>query len=195
MANEKISGAEILNLGFAQGKVIGIALEAMQSKQYRTKSRKKKLDVLADVLTRPADYINDEVLGRIAAELIRKEKSDAEKPILREESIDYPIFGREHIDESAIQQMNVAMRLPVAVQGALMPDAHYGYGLPIGGVLAAENAVIPYGVGVDIGCRMCLTIYDIPVASLERDKHQYKKHLIANTRFGNREVFKRPLDD
>ena len=57
-----------------------------------------------------------------------------------------------------MQQMYAASKLPVAVAGALMPDAHHGYGLPIGGVLATENAVIPYGVGVDIGCRMCLSI-------------------------------------
>ena len=43
-----------------------------------------------------------------------------------------------------------ACALPVAVAGALMPDAHVGYGLPIGGVLATDNAVIPYAVGVNI---------------------------------------------
>ena len=53
-----------------------------------------------------------------------------------------------------------ACALPVAVAGALMPDAHPGYGLPIGGVLATENCVIPYAVGVDIACRMRLTVYD-----------------------------------
>ena len=57
--------------------------------------------------------------------------------------------------------MYTAAKLPIAVAGALMPDAHSGYGLPIGGVLATDNAVIPYGVGVDIGCRMCLSIFDI----------------------------------
>ena len=60
------------------------------------------------------------------------------------------------IEQGAMHQMHTAAKLPVAVAGALMPDAHHGYGLPIGGVLATENAVIPYGVGVDIGCRMCL---------------------------------------
>ena len=59
-------------------------------------------------------------------------------------------------------QMERACLLPVAVAGALMPDAHVGYGLPIGGVLATENAVIPYAVGVDIACRMKLTVLDIP---------------------------------
>ena len=57
--------------------------------------------------------------------------------------------------------MQNALRLPVAVRGALMPDAHQGYGLPIGGVLATENAVIPYAVGVDIACRMKLSVFDM----------------------------------
>ena len=41
-----------------------------------------------------------------------------------------------------------------------MPDAHVGYGLPIGGVLATKDAVIPYAVGVDIACRMKLSVLD-----------------------------------
>ena len=61
-----------------------------------------------------------------------------------------------------------ACSLPVAVAGALMPDAHLGYGLPIGGVLATENAVIPYAVGVDIACRMKLTVLDLPVDGARR---------------------------
>ena len=64
-------------------------------------------------------------------------------------------------DPGALDQMRNAVRLPVAVRGALMPDAHHGYGLPIGGVLATENAVIPYAVGVDIACRMKLSVLDI----------------------------------
>src|SRR4051812_26131456 len=50
----------------------------------------------------------------------------------------------EGLDANAVQQMANACALPVAVAGALMPDAHVGYGLPIGGVLATDNAVIPY---------------------------------------------------
>ena len=50
-----------------------------------------------------------------------------------------------------------------------MPDAHSGYGLPIGGVLACDNAVIPYGVGVDIACRMKMTVTDLPVEKLEKN--------------------------
>lgn len=51
------------------------------------------------------------------------------------------------------------MQWPVSVASALMPDAHVGYGLPIGGVLATDNVVIPCAVGVDIACRMKLSVY------------------------------------
>ncbi|MBE3076515.1 MAG: RtcB family protein, partial [Actinobacteria bacterium] len=45
--------------------------------------------------------------------------------------------------------------MPFAVgHVALMPDAHVGYGMPIGGVIAAEGQVIPHAVGLDIGCGM-----------------------------------------
>jgi len=69
--------------------------------------------------------------------------------------------------------MDNAMRLPVAVAGALMPDAHVGYGLPIGGVLATEGAVIPYAVGVDIACRMRLSLYDVSPIVLEQRPNDY----------------------
>jgi tRNA-splicing ligase RtcB len=61
-------------------------------------------------------------------------------------------------EAEAVKQMANACALPVAVAGALMPDAHVGYGLLIGGVLATDKAVIPYAVGVDIACRMKLTV-------------------------------------
>jgi tRNA-splicing ligase RtcB len=51
-----------------------------------------------------------------------------------------------------------------------MPDAHSGYGLPIGGVLGCENAVVPYGVGVDIACRMKMTITDLPVSKVQKKR-------------------------
>jgi tRNA-splicing ligase RtcB (3'-phosphate/5'-hydroxy nucleic acid ligase) len=81
-------------------------------------------------------------------------------------------------------QMEKACLLPVSVAGALMPDAHVGYGLPIGGVLATENAVIPYAVGVDIACRMKMTVLDIPVRDLEQKQDRLTRAIEAETRFG-----------
>ncbi len=77
----------------------------------------------------------------------------------------YQVWGA-NLEPDALQQMKNACKLPVAVSGALMPDAHVGYGLPIGGVLATSNAVIPYAVGVDIACRMKMTILDLPPSTL-----------------------------
>src|ERR1700761_3046537 len=101
-----------------------------------------------------------------------------------EHTMNYRLYGADHIEDGAKRQMEVAMGLPIAAAGALMPDAHQGYGLPIGGVLATRNAVIPYGVGVDIGCRMALSIFDIPREHFESNQAQYKRELIAWTQFG-----------
>lgn len=108
---------------------------------------------------------------------------------LRDIPVPYQVWGREQIDNGAIEQMVNAARLPVAVAGSLMPDAHPGYGLPIGGVLATENAVIPYAVGVDIACRMMLTVYlSTPRALSQFHSPEYvhlKEVLVNNTVFGS----------
>lgn len=88
------------------------------------------------------------------------------------------------IEAEAIRQMQDACRLPVAAGGALMPDAHVGYGLPIGGVLAVQNAVIPYAVGMDIACRMRLTVVDLPVSYLDGARGQLRQALEGETCFG-----------
>ena len=58
---------------------------------------------------------------------------------LRSEPMPYRKWGEAYIDPEATRQMDSAMRLPISVAGALMPDAHVGYGLPIGGILATEE--------------------------------------------------------
>lgn len=98
--------------------------------------------------------------------------------------VPYRVWGREHIDSQALQQMDSAARLPIAVVGALMPDAHLGYGLPIGGVLATDNAIIPYAVGVDIACRMRLTVFDAGAGVLTNERKLLKDALTQQTRFG-----------
>src|SRR5205814_8210441 len=113
---------------------------------------------------------------------------------LNNTGIHFNIFGREYIEEGAMHQMYAAAKLPVAVAGALMPDAHHGYGLPIGGVLATENAVIPYGVGVDIGCRMCLSIFDIDVKDLQNKESYFAREINEETLFGSGQKFDQAED-
>lgn len=103
---------------------------------------------------------------------------DTDKPTVR-----YARWG-DDIDQGALDQMRDACSLPVSVGAALMPDAHIGYGLPIGGVLATENAVIPYAVGVDIACRVMITAFDIDASHLPGMRDKLKKILESSTLFG-----------
>ncbi len=69
----------------------------------------------------------------------------------------------QEIESGALQQaINLARHPAIAKHVALMPDCHVGFGMPIGGVIAADNAILPSAVGVDIGCGMVAVATDIP---------------------------------
>ncbi len=87
-------------------------------------------------------------------------------------------------DPASVEQIERACSLPVAVRGALMPDAHLGYGLPIGGVLATSDAVIPYAVGVDIACRMKLSVWNLRPTALDNHGDRLARAIETETRFG-----------
>ncbi|MBX9850532.1 MAG: RtcB family protein [Cytophagaceae bacterium] len=192
MSTKVLSGKDLRKIGFPEGRVIGVIVATLD-RFYKNKSKTFKLDLMKDLYEHPDKYEKDEVLGRVVYEL-RNKTEKKEMIELNPSRLEYKTYGGQDIEEGAKNQMEIAMKLPVTLAGALMPDAHQGYGLPIGGVLATENAVIPYGVGVDIGCKMCLTLYDLPVAHLEQKKSELKRILQDNTRFGSA-VFKKPEDD
>ena len=179
-------------MGYPEGRAIGEAMRVME-KSFRGKSRKHKLELLKKVVSDPTQYLKHTILAPIAKALVIK-KEHNETIDLKTHRTAYSIYGGEGIEMGAINQMEIAMKLPVTEAGALMPDAHQGYGLPIGGVLATRNAVIPYGVGVDIGCRMCLTVYDIGESHIQQNMGSLKKMLTDNTRFGS-DAFDRPMGD
>lgn len=71
------------------------------------------------------------------------------------------------LDDAALRQATNLSDLSIAIDHvALMPDAHAGYGMPIGGVLFADAAVVPYAIGVDIGCGVALVETDLTVDDL-----------------------------
>lgn len=191
MAKLRLRGNDLTAIGFPQNKSVTIALEAMK-KHYKKETKEKVLVLLKEVLANPQQFMGDGVFGRIAEALAEAKKTEARK--LKTTRSPFTIFGENEIDEVAKEQLYTALKLPVSVAGALMPDGHSGYGLPIGGVLAAENAVIPYGVGVDIGCRMCLSVYDINPSYLEGHKDKYINILETHTKFGPNEVHRSPAD-
>lgn len=180
----ELSGKDLLQLGYPQEEVLGMALKV--AREYYP-GKKKALSALKKVAKNPQKYVDDPVWGPIAQKLMPK---PAPQKILRETPVEFSVFGPGFIDEGAMEQMRLAARLPVAVGGALMPDAHHGYGLPIGGVLATENAVIPYGVGVDIGCRMALSIFDIRPEELSLRQDFFTNAIRSSTLFGAGKEFK-----
>jgi tRNA-splicing ligase RtcB (3'-phosphate/5'-hydroxy nucleic acid ligase) len=177
-----MNGKHIAKLGFV-GADIGLALAAATSREGAGLNRDDILSELAGVQANPAAY-GDGVYAGLAASLMARQMKDElhAADALRPEALGYRIWGAELIEPGALAQMNTAMRLPISRAGALMPDAHVGYGLPIGGVLATQDAVIPYGVGVDIGCSMRLSVYPVSPATL--DSRGAVSLLHKHTRFG-----------
>lgn len=186
MGNLKLKGKDLLKIGYPQNQSINIAIDVMQ-KNFANKNINYVKSLLKEILAQPESFQDNLQFGQIAEALINSTKT--EKRTLHSQRVPYQIFGDEISDE-AKNQLYTGLKLPVAVQGALMPDAHSGYGLPIGGVLAIKNAVIPYGVGMDIGCRMSLSILDTPISYLDGAKDKYIKALNEHTKFGMNEVHK-----
>ena len=170
-------------LGEAQRRGIEFIAEYVLAGGDKTRLEEEVLAVVND----PARYQQDPLRGDFAKALIHA------PPAARSIPAKYCQWG-EGLEHDAVMQMETACLLPVAVAGALMPDAHVGYGLPIGGVLATENAVIPYAVGVDIACRMKMSVLDLPAENLDRRKERLINALETETRFGVGSIFKKRRD-
>lgn len=191
MAARKLTDKDLKKLGYLTGTATSMALEVIDL-HFKGKSILHKKAMLKRVADNPALYRKHEVFGSIASILMEAAEVSRSKAMLKQ-GIPYNTYGKEGIEQGAFDQMDIAMKLPVAKAGALMPDAHQGYGLPVGGVLATENAVIPFAVGVDIGCRMSMTLYDIPPAFVHQNTGWLTDVMMNNTRFGQTS-FRSPRD-
>ncbi|MDQ8205663.1 RtcB family protein [Pelagicoccus sp. SDUM812003] len=170
---------DLLDIGIPAGDPLRSAMEVIKQLANDGKRSGDMRLILSAVVQKPGDFLQDGLLGDLA------EKLHGKRYVARETPAPYKQWG-EDLEAVSIQQMLNGCSLPVAERGALMPDAHPGYGLPIGGVLATNNAVIPYAVGVDIACRMKLSVFDIPVKRLLRDEGngRFTGALNTETKFG-----------
>nr|WP_068886740.1 RtcB family protein [Pedobacter panaciterrae] len=160
--------------------VIGIT-----SKNFKHHSKQQLLELLMEIKNDPEAFLDNELTSKIAGKIIGKVEGPSFKTYeLRNEPVFCKTYGGKGIEQSAKKQMELASLLPVSVRAALMPDAHMGFGLPIGGVLATDNVVIPYAVGMDIGCRMALSIVDESDSFIKRFEYQIKQALKNHTHFG-----------
>ena len=175
---------DLTKIGYTDNKARSL-VATIFNKHFKHFSRDEKLGLLVRIKEIPEKYLRDEATAKIARVFAGKE--DKIKPdcfTLSDKAAPLKIYGAMHVEEQTIKQMELALALPISVQGALMPDAHSGYGLPIGAVLATDNAVIPYGVGMDIGCRMRLSILDAGESFLKRYDFQLRQALRDFTHFG-----------
>ncbi len=174
---------DLIRLGVPPGEASRRGIEFIAKYILKGLDKAKLAGEVEAIVRNPAAFVEDELRGEFARALNR-----AEQP-LRPAAASWRQWG-EGLEPEAVNQMGRACQLPVAVAGALMPDAHVGYGLPIGGVLATENAVIPYAVGVDIACRMKMTVLDLPLRELDRKRERLAGAIEAETRFGIGAAFK-----
>ena len=151
---------ELNNLGVPTGLAMQSALVAVRTAASQGMKQPEMRKRISTIVDSPANFTTDPLWGPLATSLAGVFREQA-RFVGREEPAPWHQWG-DDLEAGAVEQMANACKLPVTVSGALMPDAHQGYGLPIGGVLATKNCVIPYAVGVDIACRMKLTVLDMP---------------------------------
>ncbi len=194
MEKEKISNNELYALGINDVDVlVNFSRVANGLLKHQVMDKTQILANLEALIDDPMPYsfkkggkfknLADDVIAlRKDGKFIKQARSNFK---LKEDITDFPVWGLEHIEVGALAQMKTAIQLPIAVAGALMPDAHQGYGLPIGGVLATTaNTIIPFAVGVDIACRMCLSIFEIHADYIDTETDRLKNILVDNTYFG-----------
>jgi len=184
MKKIKLRGKELKRIGYTNHRAISLAINLV-GKHCKRAKKLEVMELLEKINLNPEKYSDEPVFGELARMLSEKPvKKRKSKPIDWKKKVEFKIFGQENIDPAAIDQMETAMKLPISVKGALMADAHVGYGLPIGGVLATYNAVIPYGVGMDIGCRMCMSVFPVSPKKIKGESGKIKNILMNETRFG-----------
>ncbi len=98
----------------------------------------------------------------------------------------YLFTDPKNLDEDCLRQAKNMSNLPDAFHHtALMPDAHIGYGMPIGGVLALKNAICPNAVGVDIGCGMAYISTNLSADQITKKQlHQFTGQLMRQVPLG-----------
>ena len=179
-----IDGRTLLARGWPSGPLIGQALRLASTLTDAGTPESDALALLDRAWTDPESITSAEVGFDLAQEVVAH-RYVPPPVVVRDEPLAMPIWGRELIDDGAVRQMHDAMRLPVTVAGALMPDAHVGYGVPIGGVVALDGAVAPYMVGVDIACRMMLSVYPADALAYLGDRRDgLKTAMREESRFG-----------
>jgi hypothetical protein len=149
---------DLIRLGVPVGEPLALAHEFIHNFIAQGKDGAQLEAEIFNIVANPPAFFSDELRGPLARAIYRPAFTPrAELPLRRlrgeRSAVEWEALPRgafapwrqwgEGLEAEAVKQMANACALPVAVAGALMPDAHVGYGLPIGGVLATDNAGLP----------------------------------------------------
>ena len=134
---------DLIRLGVPPGETMRRGVDFISRYILKGRDRAALPAAVEAVVSAPADHVKDPLAGEFAKALLRSPR------IIRPASAPWRQWG-QGLEPEAVNQLARACQLPVAVAGALMPDAHVGYGLPIGGVLATAGDVQKQ---VDLGRR------------------------------------------
>lgn len=181
---------DLIALGVPQGEPLETAKRACQAAARAGLKKRKIQTAVKAVVKTPESHLDDPHFGPLANALQNTAQVRAASARASGRA-PWRQWG-ENLERTSVEQMETACGLPVAVQGALMPDAHLGYGLPIGGVLATSNAVIPYAVGVDIACRVKLSVFNRAPEALNSQRDLLKRAIASETKFGVGAAFRKP---
>ena len=179
----KLRSKDFKKIDIHSNQTISVLISILK-KHFKHTAIHEQLELIEKIKKEPEKYLEDPILKKIADEFYQAESTNTPLIDINDREVEFNVFGRPLIKSNAYQQMNTALKLPIVRKAALMPDSHLGYGIPVGGVLAADNAVIPYAVGMDIGCRMSLTLYDVTARFFKMHTHKFKQSIIDNTAFG-----------
>jgi len=108
--------------------------------------------------------------------------------------MNYKIYA-DDMDKATEVQFLSAMGQPFVKRGALMPDAHLGYSLPIGGVVLTDNFVVPSWVGFDIGCGVCALEIKCSIGELKDHAGDIYNTILQNVPIGFKHHKKRTARD
>ena len=170
-----MNARQLLKLGVPEDciKAAITCIQKLSAQHIRGKEIELKI---SSVSKEPEKFQDDSMLRDFAKVLI------ADKAFVKKKAISYKGWGE--VEPAVDVQMKQACSIPSAIAAACMPDCHVGFHLPIGGVLALENAISPACVGVDIACRMKMSIIDLPPNTITNKFNLYKEAVENGTVFG-----------
>src|SRR5664279_4044881 len=149
---------DFLRLGVPLGQAARRAMDFISKFILGGGDKSRLHEEVAAIVANPSAFVDDPLRGEFAKALLNA------PPPPRAVPVKYRQWG-EGLEHEAVMQMEKACLLPVSVAGALMPDAHVGYGLPI-------------------ACRMKMTVLDIPLRDLEQKQDRLTRAIETETRFG-----------